>query len=325
VLTKAVDPAVLGYDRSRSTRVLLTLALLLLVPLLVGNRWHNAPRSYEAAWDQGHVLVFGLWTILLLRRYKGLLRRPLHIQLAIVLGFALIFGGIAELLQTLGGNGPPSPLDMSRNLLGALIGWVFFSPAIAHRPPRYRWAGRVVVAGLMLISLLPLARALVDEIAAYRSFPLLAGFDQPFELDRWSGSAAYKISRSPFAPDNPMLRIDLRTTHYSGVFLNHFPGNWHGYTSFAFSAFNPGQAPLEIICRINDRRHNRDGYHYWDRFNRRLILPPGWSHIRLSIEEIATSPANRRMDMDDILNVGFFTIALPDPRTLFLDNVRLLP
>ncbi|MEJ2638601.1 MAG: hypothetical protein P8010_03405, partial [Desulfosarcinaceae bacterium] len=163
-------------------RVLYILATILLVPLLVGNRWPNAPRSFYAAWNQGHLLFFGLWTALLVRRYPDLMRRSLPAQLAIVLVFALIFGGVAELLQMMGGNGPPSAVDMSRNLLGALTGWTFFSPAFTHRPPICRWSGRVVVAALIIVSLLPLARALVDEVAVHRAFPLLAGFDQPFEL-----------------------------------------------------------------------------------------------------------------------------------------------
>jgi hypothetical protein len=306
-------------------RILYVPALLLVVPLLVGNRWPEAPRSFYAAWNQGHILFFALWTALLLRRYPNLVHRPLPAQLAVVLGFALIFGGLAEILQMLGGNGPPSLIDMSRNLLGALTGWTFFSTALTWRPPRYRWSGRVAVAGLIVISLLPLGRALLEEAAARYAFPLLAGFDQPFELDRWSGDARFQIAEPAFDPGNPMLEILFLTDHYSGVALKHFPRDWRGFSHFAFNTYNPEATPLDIVCRINDRRHNRDGYRYRDRFNRRLSLPPGWSQIRLSIDEIATALADRRMDLDDVLQVGIFTVSLTAPRTLYLDDVRLLP
>jgi hypothetical protein len=301
------------------------LALLLLVPLLAGNRWPYAPRSFYAAWDQGHILAFALWTALLLRRHPNLSRtRPL-LQLAVVLGFALICGAAAEGLQTLGGNGPPSLVDMSRNLLGALTGWAFFSNGLARRPPSLRRLARLSVAVLLLISLLPLVRALVDEIATHRSFPVLAAFDQPFELDRWSGDARYRIATLSFDPTNPMLEILFLTDRYSGVALEHFPRDWDGLRHFAFRAYNPETTPLEIVCRINDRRHNLDGYRYRDRFNRNLSLPPGWTYIQLPIEEIATAPVDRRMDLGNVLQVGLFTVSLPAPRTLYLDDVRLIP
>ena len=180
-------------------------ALLLLVLLLTGNRWPDARRSFYAAWDQGHIVAFALWTSMLLRRLASLTRLRLSYQLAAVLGFALLFGLMAEGLQMIGGNGPPSLVDMGRNLLGALTGWAFFSPALKQHPPAFRWLSRLVVASLILISVLPLVRALIDEFQARRKFPVLAAFDQPYELDRWSGSAHYKITRPTFAHLNPIL------------------------------------------------------------------------------------------------------------------------
>lgn len=300
-------------------------ALLLLTLLLTGNHWSDAPRSFGAAWDQGHIIAFTLWTAMLLRRFTGLIRLRLRYQLVAVLGFALIFGLVAEGLQTLGGNGPPSLLDMSRNLLGALTGWAFFSPGMKHRPPVYRWLSRLTVAALLCISILPLARSLTDDFLAQRAFPVLAAFDQPFELDRWSGSARYSVTRPAFAPRNPMLKIELQTTKYSGVSLRHFRRDWRRYHGFSFKLYNPDDLPLTLVCRINDSRHNRDGYRLRDRFNRRLTIPPGWSHIQVPMEEIAGALEKRRMDMDDVLQVGLFTIDLPAPRTLYLDDMRLIP
>jgi hypothetical protein len=295
------------------------------VPLLGGNRWPDAPRSFYAAWDQGHVLAFALWTALLLRRWSGLTRGGPLIQLAVALAFALSFGLAAEGLQTLGGNGPPSLLDMSRNLLGALAGWALLSPGLEAWSSGYRWAARLAVGLLIVVSLLPLGRALVDEHRARRAFPLLAAFHTPSELERWSGDARYAVTRPSFAPRNPMLAIEFLTDKYSGVFLNHFPRDWRGFTSFAFRAYNPEPHPLELVCRINDRRHNQEGHRYRDRFSRRLTLPPGWSQIRLSLEEIAAALETRRMDLDDVLQVGLFTVSLPAPRRLYLDEVWLTP
>ena len=300
-------------------------ALLLLALLLTGNRWPDAPRSFYAAWDQGHIVAFALWTALFLRRYPHLTGKGLGYQLAAVLSFAWICGGIAECLQMLGGNGPPSMVDMGRNLLGALTGWAFFSSGPERCPPAIRQSSRWIVGALILVSLLPLARALLDEFQARHAFPVLAAFDQPFELDRWSGGAHYTITRPGFAPQNSMLKIDLQTTRYSGVALNHFPRDWRGYDSFAFSIYNPEATPLEVVCRINDRRHSREGHRYADRFNRGISLSPGLSHLRIPLEEIAAALEHRRMDLEDVLQVGIFTVDLPAPRTLYLNDMRLIP
>lgn len=300
-------------------------ALLLLALLLTGNRWPDAPRSFYAAWDQGHIVAFALWTALLLQRYPGLAQRRLRAQLAAVLSFAWICGGIAECLQMLGGNGPPSLVDMGRNLLGALSGWAFFAPYPKQRPLSWHRPIRVTVILLILVSILPLARALFDEFQARRAFPVLASFDQPFELDRWSGGARYEITRPAFAPQDPMLKIDFQTTLYSGVALNHFPRDWRGFQSFAFSIYNPEDTALELVCRINDRRHSREGHRYGDRFNRGFSLSPGWSHIRIPMEEISAALEKRRMEIDDVLQVGIFTISLPAQRTLYLDDMYLVP
>ena len=71
-----------------------------------------------------------------------------------------------------------------------------------------------------------------------------------------------------------MLEIHFLTDKYSWISLNHFPQNWRGYSNFAFDAYNPESTPLEVVCRINNRRHDREGHRYRDRFNRSLTLSP---------------------------------------------------
>ncbi|MDJ0781239.1 MAG: hypothetical protein QNJ22_04670 [Desulfosarcinaceae bacterium] len=300
------------------------LALVLLVLLLAGNRWPYAPRSFYAAWDQGHILAFALWTALLIGHIPRLSQRSPLYQLTVALCFALIFGLATETLQALGGNGPPDLLDMGRNLIGALTGWAFFTSGLQACPPHHRRRVRLAVGLLIATSLLPLGRALVDEHQARRAFPVLAAFDGPFESDRWSGSARFDIVRPPFAPETPLLRIDFQTTHYSGVALDHFPGDWRGYEALEFRLYNPDTAPLILVCRINDKDHNLAGYRYDDRFNRQLTLPSGWSRIRLPIAQIAAAPQARTMRIEEILQVGLFTVALQTPRTAYLDRMRLV-
>ena len=64
---------------------------------------------------------------------------------------------------------------------------------------------------------------------------------------------------------------------------------------------------------------------YHDRFNKRFSLIPGWNTIRIATDDIQQAPKNRRMNMADIQSVRIFTTYLPQPETIYIDYVRLLP
>ena len=82
---------------------------------------------------------------------------------------------------------------------------------------------------------------------------------------------------------------------------------------------------MDLTCRVNDTGHERRGNRYEDRFNRTYRLNPGWQTIAIPLEEIRGAPKERPMQMEAIDNVMLFAIRLPRPRTIYIDNVRLVP
>ncbi|VAW35773.1 hypothetical protein MNBD_DELTA03-1599, partial [hydrothermal vent metagenome] len=183
-----------------------------------------------------------------------------------------------------------------------------------------------LIAGIILCwNLYPVTTALVDEWQAERDFPLLAGFEHPYELSRWEeGYSLACRSREQARQGNFSLRVSLSTATYSGVHLEYFPHNWQGLSFLAFSIYNAGLRPLTITVRVNDKKHEEGPQLYKDRYNRSFSIHHGWNDIKISLAAIRNAPANRKMNMSEISELGFFVIRQKKARVIFLDDVRLI-
>jgi hypothetical protein len=179
-----------------------------------------------------------------------------------------------------------------------------------------------MVVLLVLVQLWPLTKSLIDEAIARRQFPLLSGFETPFEIERWKGDDRLSIE-SMTMPKGKVMKIRLTTDQYSGASLRYFDGDWVEARTLQISLYNPDSYPLPVTCRIHDRQHADGNMEYEDRFNRSYLLMPGWNRIEIDLEEVEKSPANRRMDMRHIRGIMLFAVSLPAPRVLFLDEMRL--
>jgi hypothetical protein len=292
----------------------------LTILLFAGGPEGHWPRSLSHFWDLGHMGLFGAATLLALR--AGLARWPLTRQAGVVLGGSLILGAVSEWLQR-GSNRTASLGDLQRDLIGASLVLVFVSPAVARLPRRQRGAILAVVLLAFGWQVAPALLATVDEFTARRDFPVLAGFERPFEVDRWQGQAKFRIVDTPVRGGHRSLRVDLDTNTYSWVSLADFPRDWTAYRLLEFSVFNPDTEALELVCKVNDREHQRRGYPTADRFNRRLTAAPGWNDFSIHLEEIRKAPVGREMDLAQISTFQLFTVRLPRPRSFYLDQVEL--
>jgi VanZ family protein len=251
----------------------------------------------------------------------SLARRPLPRQTLMVLAVVLAAGGAIELIQPYFGRSA-SWIDLGIDLLGGLIGMVFLAPA-RGRLSRNLLAGGQLTAltltGLMFHG--PVSNFL-DMLRAERQFPVLAGFESRLEARRWSrGEIDRQLSRQGGAS----LRVELGTERYAGTTLKRSFGNWQGFSALCLSIYNPEPEPLRITISIRDHEHFQRGGRYDDRFNRSFHIGHGWNDIRIPVQEIETAPADRTLDLSRLSEVVIFTSALPEPRVMYLDHVRLIP
>ena len=153
---------------------------------------------------------------------------------------------------------------------------------------------------------------------------MLSSFETPFEIHRWYNKKHIEIDNKIKLSGNASMRVVLDDRKYSGVELRYFPRNWEGYKFFQFAIFNPSPEDILIICRIYDDEKGENSIKYKDRFKRRLLIPKGWHTIKISLMDVQKYPEKRQMKMNKIMNVSFFSIGLPSPRIIYIDDLKLL-
>ncbi len=295
---------------------------LFLVLLFWGGPGYSSARSFQQAWNLGHIACFFFWAYALgtTAWFKG---KSSPWQWFWTVFLTVTFGGAIELLQR-DTHRMADLMDVARDLCGSLLALAWMRhrsnpPAGLERP--------VFLAAAVLATLafcLPAAFAVIDETMAKKQFPLLADFESPFELSRWSSEEPHAITALHAFSGGHSLHVSLSTTPYSGIFLDHFPGNWQEYGALSFMVFNPSDEPLTLICRIHDQLHQDGEQTYADRFNRAYPIASGWNTLLIPLAEVAAAPKDRSMDLSRIRGVGLFATRLSAPRQIYLDWFRLV-
>ncbi len=275
------------------------LLVAILAPLLfLGGPDFHSPRSFRLAWQLGHPLLFFAVVAALasVPRLRGI---PFLRLFALATALALVLGGAIELTQGLWGR-ERSLSDLRLDLLGAWAGAVWAGRLVPWRRIAVLTA---VLAPLLVLDLRPLVVALVDEYRARRSFPLLSGFHTDLEIQRWRADGRMTLVPAPGGADDRVLRVTLAPAIYSGFRLQHFPRDWRGYHALRLRVFT--EENQKLTCRIHDVWHDQ---RHADRFNRSLVLAPGWNLVEIALAEVEAAPAGRAMDMSRVAEFGCFVV-----------------
>ena len=283
-----------------------------------------SPRSYKHGWDLGHILIFFFWSYTLLNHWSKLSKASAFKQWATVLAASLAVGLVIEILQGFTLRSV-SLRDILNDLLGSLLVLAFFSPSLKVIVKKKKRAFQISALLLLAISFYPLLTSIMDEVTARKQFPILADFETTFETKRWQGKTDITATGDIAENSRYSLRVPLLTTRYSGVNLKYFPSHWQGYKYLQLSIYNPIAESLLINCKIFDQSHRGNKYRHEDRYNGKYIMQKGWNKIVINLEEVLHAPRNRKMDLSRIKGLQIFVSSLPEPRMIFIDNVKLLP
>lgn len=296
------------------------IAVLCFILFFTGGPGYDSSRSFKHFWDTGHILFFSIFSWFF-SFYLG--RNFSFPKLGCwILFITLMAGGGVELIQSTGSRSP-SMSDLYRDFLGSFLTLSFFIPQRKRLNKYTLKAFQTAVIIIIVLSFVPLKNALVDEWNARKAFPLLADFERSGELKRWNGNANRSLNSEIIFSGSHSMEIGLKTTTYSGVSLKYFPHDWSGYQFIEFRVYNPSESELKMTCRIHDRRHTEGKQRYEDRFNRTFKISGGWNHIRIPLADVEAAPKERKMDMKQIAGMGIFAVRLPEPRKIYLDDVRL--
>lgn len=282
--------------------LLATLVVALSALALVA-KFPSQPLIFAELNNAAHAPVFGAVAIVwlhILRRHTALGRWRRYIA---AFALTIAIGGLIELIQSVISRGSES-LDLMTDSLGAFAALAAMAAYELRRP----W-----LLSLAAITFVPVLWPIGEAALAYHrraeGFPTLLGYDsQTEQYFIHSNGIEIDAVRLPSAwrreEDPPSYRIRIRSGSYPRITLIEPLPDWRDYSRLMLDVTNPESQPLTLTLRVHDKTHdNRAG----DRFNRQFTLGLGArSVLSFPIDEIANSPASRRMNMSRIARVIVF-------------------
>lgn len=289
--------------------------------LLVGLLFAPLPRVLDTpliryAFDFTHTPLFA--AIFLATRWllQLRLRRP-GIAAAAVSGVA---GALSELLQSATPKREASWNDFALDLLGVAMAWT----GVWCWRRRKLWRAAHTAA---IVAFIVTAGWLIDRQAVIRHawaamVPLLAGFEQPRDLDRWHAKAGTTIARVQAAGMEGAWALQIRCSdpaRYPGVSIQDFESDWRPYRWLEWSVRLATADPMKLTIRIDD-----DQDEYGERYTARLWIVPPQQVYRIDLLDVAARFREHPMNMAVITELHFFLDEPKAPHTFLLDNVRLV-
>ena len=285
-----------------------------------------APVPGDTRWirtlhNSAHAPIFGcvaLLTLVIIRASPRLATFEPAKQYAIALAVVAFLGLLTELLQI------PTGRDASvEDALHDVIGAVALLGLFAVFDEQVRTVSRAIavrcvagVVGLVALALAaaPVTRAAIKYQQRDARFPVLADFtgryDRYFIFQQW---AEFSPASMPEAwasrAGERAMHVQLLEGPYPGMDFIELPPDWSGYSTLAIDLTNPTQNGLQLVVRVHDAAHNKD---VSDRFNRVLELPPGARQVfRIPLQDVATAPRTRVLDLHQIAGMIIFQIGKP--------------
>lgn len=253
--------------------------------------------------DAAHALLFGLLTLGWLR----FLQPEVVVSWWMVLAL-LLLALCAELIETLVYN-DLSPLDLSGNLLGVLLGYVVWRLMAQDRktvPVKLLYLLAIITI-LSATVIVPVSIALHRAISQDRWYPVLLDPDMQAARPEVASLTASRDAEFSWSDDGLLVR--LLGDEIPGVVLTGFVGDWTGHTQLIIDVENPSLTDFRFEMHIRDR----EGTAAWtDRFNFGQNLAAGRrTELPIPLKDIERAPADRKMDLSQITVIAIYSGAEP--------------
>jgi len=303
----------------RHTWLLLTAFLLPLPFLFLTQLSPEGTLWLDHLWDTGHVILFVLWMIIAVRWL------PLPLTAFFVATRALVLFAAAvsiEYIQLHTGR-DFSYMDMYLDACGIAIGMRLSVPALGLLPTFPRYCVNLLIVALAAVGLREPFLYALDRFYMEVQFPQLWSAAQPFPTLRFDDRRHYSIVDDTGISNLPGLQKNFNTKEYSTLEWLEIKPDWRGYSVLNIDVTNPAPTPFDIVCRIHDEGHWARGGELNDRFNRTFTLQPGLNRLAVNLADVESAPANRKMQMDKIVNLACFTMQLRNPRMAYFHDIWL--
>ena len=290
-----------------------TVAILLLSPLAARNRLERA------IFDSIHAPLFAILAValcLLLRRWFS---QRIKLCAFVASCIAGVMGSGLEVLQATFGRSS-SWQDGLANLLGAVAGGLWMTGRSQTAP--WRFLHFLAAGACLLLAEIPPLALLTDVVVQRRQLPQIASFEGFLEMTRWhTRECRFERVETHATHGQCSLRVELAgDAKYPGPIMTDPGRDWSGYDSFRLDVWLDGEQPIPLAVKIFDTQHNGEMN---DRYNQTFTLLPGPNYLTIPLSAVAAAPVDRELDLSDIRLVQFFLVNPQQPRTIFLDNLRL--
>jgi hypothetical protein len=240
-------------------------------------------------------------------------------------GFAVLLGGLTELVQWRTGR-DPSWVDFGTDVLGIvtfLLIYSLFDPRLGGKHLR-KW--RMLGA---LLSVVFMASPMIRTAHAYyergRAFPQIIdihrGLSSYFITTRQAKTRIEPLPARWSTTNEAALRIEFLEGKWQGVAHNEPPGDWRGYASLVVDVVNPTKLPLKIVVRIDDQAHDwRDADRYNGRFE---IAPETRERLHIKLSDIQQAPKDREFDLARVARILVFRQNDSEAPAMYLVRIGL--
>jgi hypothetical protein len=179
------------------------------------------------------------------------------------------------------------------------------------------------VLGIVLVAsaLITRKERTLDQLQAM--MPLLAGFEQAWELDRWHAKPDTQMVRTRRGAIAGGWSLEVSCSNrapYPGVSIEEFDGDWRPYRWLEWSVRLPSAEPLELSVRLDDDQ----GARYGTRYTSVVRVVPGQQTYRIDLREVAAHFRAHPMNMARVTELHFFLDEPRTPRVFLIDDVRLV-
>ena len=308
-------------------------SLLLLVVL------HIIPLPSESRLGQeienaGHILIFGLYSFILLVFSRQILGRKISkpmIHYLIAAGLSMTTGAVMEYIQQFVAR-DTDIWDFVRDVVGTASSLAFYLTWDRLRAETAgifsRWTLvliRIGAIAAVVITLFPLFSAAGLSLYRRAVFPTLCRFSYTWDrglvrTQRADFSRAVPPAGWPELRHRHVGRLAMRAGRYPGITLDELIADWSGYHSLRFDIYNAVDTPITLLLRIDDVRYRSA---IEDRFNRAIKAAPGPNCIVIPLADVENGPKQRKMDLTEIHSLILFVDRLKTPLTIYIDEIRL--
>ncbi|MEW8093999.1 MAG: VanZ family protein [Candidatus Thiodiazotropha endolucinida] len=283
----------------------LFLALIITAVILLGTSLPGENRLMYSLQDSGHFLIFTLLTLAAVWPFRNMSYRMIWPVMFLV----LMFGVLMEAVQSFIGR-EPSLYDLLMDMLGIAAGAILYTGFVRHSFPPYRAVAIVIALSLIALSQ-PLYWFIVYQVRADH-FPRLVEMDNYFSRALIEGSGGGDVRHVDLPVDwllpteldiDSCVHVSLREGRWPGMDMQEPAADWRGYDHLELQIYSDQLDELPLTLRIHDQSHNRQ---FEDRYNRKLLIQPGYNHFLLPLPEVKEAPRTRMMNMAAISDVMIF-------------------